>query len=161
MDIARKEGEKRQNVHTHNSTPRFYKNDPALEDTLGVMAEIAFAKWSNLNPDLSEKIHGDGCKDFEFQIKNRVLTIDIKAARKPFNLLLKEQDAKRSADILVLCGIDENAVKFMGWEHKSIMLIMPKKDFGYGYINYYRHSSQLRPMGQLKNLLEMANNGLK
>jgi len=151
-DLAEKIGADRQACHEGHSTPRFY-DDKNTEDVIGIKGELAFAEFSGLQPDLDIKPEGDNGVDFNFKVGSRCLTIDVKTARKPYNLLLKESEAKRCADIIVLAGIKENTVWFIGWEHKSLMLLMNRKTFGYKIMNYYRAASQLRTMDQLKNLI--------
>jgi hypothetical protein len=155
VDLARVEveGAKRQNAHAHNSTERLFA-DPYQENNLGVAAELAFAEWSGLQPDLAARPNGDGLKDFQFCIAGQTLTIDVKAARMPIYLLLKQSKARKASDILVLAGVDIEAgrVWFMGWEHKRVMLISPLKTFGL-HVCHYRPNKELRPMRQLRNLL--------
>tara|TARA_Y100000593_G_scaffold81279_1_gene152009 strand:+ start:4021 stop:4518 length:498 start_codon:yes stop_codon:yes gene_type:complete len=150
---ARTEGEARQRVHEVNGTPRFFK-DSAYEDTLGVAAELAFAQWSGLDANMDVLPGGDGGQDFAFSLGGRTLSVDVKAAKKPFHLLLKKHEAARVADILVLSGVDGDKVWFLGWEHASLMRVSPARDFGYGIVNHYRHYSELRPMWQLKDLID-------
>jgi len=157
MSIAKWEGYVRQQAHSHNGTRRFFE-DENTEDIIGVTAEIAFGKWSGLEPDLEVRPNGDGCKDFLIKVNGRKISIDIKAARKAFNLLLKQKDGLRSADILVLAKVDGDLVSFLGWEHKSMMLVSPVKDFGYGILNHYRSKDDLRPMRQLLDLIKRREN---
>jgi len=152
---ARLEGEKRHAAHASSGTQRFYR-DAAHEDTLGVTAELAFAKWAGLKADLEVKPHGDGGKDFEVNVGGRTITIDVKASRAPINLFLKERDVHHAADIFVLAKVEGDEVTFIGWEHLSMMLLSPKKDFGRGIVNHYRHHSMLRPMWQLMPILKPA-----
>lgn len=151
---ARIVGERRQmgHVSANNSSPRFYK-DMFHEDVLGAKGEIAFATWSGLPADTVVRPYGDKGIDFRFTVGGRTLTVDVKAARTPFNLFVKEHEISRCADILVLARVEEDEVWFLGWEHKSMMLVAPRKDFGKDIVNYYRHYSELRPMWQLKKLL--------
>lgn len=155
MAEAKALGEARQGAHVKNGSPRFF-DDPNEEDTIGVVAELAFAQRFGLEVDRNLYENGDGQSDFKVVISNRLLTIDVKGARKPYNLLIKEKDINVCADIVVLARIEgSNNVSLLGWEHKSIMKLMPVKDFGFGIRNYYRHHTQLRSMSQLACLLNM------
>jgi hypothetical protein len=138
-----------------NGTPRLTA-DPAYEDTMGIMGEIAFGQWSGLTANLVPRPSGDGGFDFSITVAKRTLTIDVKTSRKPLNLLLKCNSVSKCADILVFSHVLEMEVRFLGWEHKSMMLISPVDDFGYGFAMrcHYRHNTELRPMWQLKKLIE-------
>lgn len=145
-------GEQRQNAHP-NGTPRYYDN-PNLEDTIGVRGEAAFAERYNLNVDKRILPQGDDHIDFIVEINNQKVSIDIKTAQKAYNLLIKEWEIGKCADILVLCEYRNGKIIFLGWETREIMKLMPKKVFSRLNIkNYYRHRNDLRPMLQLDKLL--------
>ena len=153
MNKAKTIGEQRQSAHPQG-TPRYYK-DPNAEDIIGVAGELAFAKEYGLQIDDSIRPEGDGHVDFEITINGVEATIDVKTAQKAYNLLIKEWEIEECADIFVLAEYesDEN-IKFLGWETKDVMKMMPKKIFSsLGIKNYYRHWTQLRPMNQLDELL--------
>lgn len=156
-NLAEKLGRERQDGHSENGTLRFFK-DSAHEDILGIKAELAFQEFSGLNADLKVRPEGDGLKDFVFIVSHRRLTVDVKGARAPIFLLLKEKDAEKAADILVLAKVEGDEVWFLGWEHKSMMLISPKREFGYGIVSHYRHHSELRPMWQLADIITRREN---
>ncbi len=100
--------------------------------------------------DESIRPEGDGHVDFSTPIGS----IDVKTARKAYHLLVKAWEMENAADFIVLAQFkDLEHIEFLGWDTKEIMRLMPIKDFGYGIKNYYRHSSQLRPMSQLRDLL--------
>ncbi len=120
---------------------------------MGIKAEVAFGQLVGLDPDYTLKPKGDGGIDFTTTLGGRTVTIDVKGARTPIYLFLKEKDAHQAADIMVLARVTGDEVWFLGWEHKSIMLAMPVRDFGYGIRNYFRHYSELRPIWQLVKLL--------
>jgi hypothetical protein len=149
---AEKLGSERQGVHSKTGTPRFF-DDPNTEDVLGAKAELAFENMTGLKVDRRLLESGDCNKDFEVTINGTKLYIDVKGARRPVYLFVKEKDIQICADILVLAKVENDEVWWLGWEHKSIMRLMPKKDFGYKITNYYRHYSLLRPIWQLTNLI--------
>lgn len=145
-------GEKRQNAHP-NGTPRYY-DDPNIEDTIGVRGEAAFAKRYNLNVDKRILPEGDDHIDFIVEVNNQKVSIDLKTAQKAYNLLIKEWEIDKCADILVLAEYTNGEINFLGWETKEIMKLMPKKVFSRLNIkNHYRHKNDLRPMSQLDRLL--------
>lgn len=153
--LAETLGKNRQSGHdNYNNTRRFFKNK-SEENIIGVKGEMAFAKIFGLEMDEEVRPDGDKSVDFVLQYPARDLTIDVKTARKPIYLFLKKKDAPTAADILVLAGIVDNTVKFIGWEKRSIITAAPTKDFGYGIVNYYKHNTELRPMETLDELLKL------
>lgn len=145
-------GEQRQNAHPLG-TPRYY-NDPNREDTIGVAGEAAFAKRYNLEVDKRILPKGDKHVDFIVDINGLKLTVDVKTAQKAYNLLVKQWEMSKCADILVLAEYRKGKIKFLGWETKEIMRLMPVAVFSSLQIkNYYRHKDDLRPMSQLDDLL--------
>jgi hypothetical protein len=154
-ELAETLGKKRQSGHNnYNNTRRFFKNE-SEENVIGVKGEMAFAKIFGLKMDEEVRPDGDKSVDFVLQYPARDLSIDVKTARKPIYLFLKKKDAPGAADILVLAGIVDNTVRFLGWEKKSVVMEAPTKDFGYGIVNYYKHNTELRPMGALDELLKL------
>ncbi len=156
MNDIKSLGKQRQDAHP-NGTPRYY-NDPNKEDTIGVAGESAFAKRYGLEIDKRILPEGDDHIDFIIKINNFNTTIDVKTAQKAYNLLIKEWEINKCADILVLAEYNDGAIKFLGWETKEIMRLMPTKVFSSLNIkNFYRHRSQLRPMNQLDRILGKTN----
>ena len=154
-------GKGRQGIHP-NGTRRFF-DDPNTEDILGVKAELAFSQMTKIPMDREFRAAGDGCIDFMVPLgdSTELVSLDVKGARTPYNLFVKEPDIKRCADILVLAGVDSNKVWFLGWEHKSIMRRMSKRDFGYKIVNYFRSFKDLRPMSQLIDMIEMGKRAIE
>jgi hypothetical protein len=148
---AKQLGALRQGAHP-KGTERFFA-DPETEDRLGAKCELAFADMFGFEVDAEARPDGDGGIDFTLTTHRRDIVIDVKGARIAHNLLIKEKDIDKCADIIVL-GLVRDDVMFLGWEHKSIMQLMPVRDFGYGIKNYYRHHSELRPMWQLESLIK-------
>jgi hypothetical protein len=137
----------RQQAHP-NGTPRYYENENK-EDIIGIAGEIAFAERYGLKPDLEIRPLGDGHVDFEIESNGKkILTIDVKTARKPYNLLIKKLEMERAADIFVLAKYsEEGKVDFLGWTTKEIMKGQPIKVFSsLGIENYYLHVSGLKKM---------------
>lgn len=116
---------------------------------IGLLGEFVFAQKFGFPIDLSIKPMGDGRKDFTTSVG----TLDVKTARKAYNLL-REVD-KDHADILVLAQYydDLDWIRLVGWEYDLEMAKCPYRDFGYGIINYYKSASELRPMEELERLL--------
>lgn len=152
LEFAKQQGVGRQEIHAKNTTERFYE-DPTQENTTGALGEAAFSRVTGLPMNTEFKAEGDGGIDFVFHLRGRRITIDVKSALKPKYLLLKE-GTRKAADIFVLCGVSGRSSVFLGWEHKSIMLLMPVRDFGKGIRSHYRRPNALRPMWQLYELIK-------
>lgn len=137
----------REELHEHHATSRPLSDDYEL---VGLVGEYAFQLWSGLEMDLELRPGGD-CK-FDFVMPNG-LTIDIKTAKKAYNLFREE--GKPHADILVLAGIaaDLSTVTFYGWEYGVTMVYQPTRDFGHNILNHYKRSGKLRSMHELKKLI--------
>ena len=133
-----------QRLHRNHSTERFFK-DKNIESAIGIYGEIRFGSMYGLAPNLREKIQGD---DYDFLVHGK--KVDVKTARKPLNLLVKEFEIGK-CDIYVNSRFDEakKAVTFLGWETSQVMKEQPQRDFGYGIVNYYKKTGLLKPMEDL------------
>jgi hypothetical protein len=139
---------KRHKAHLNQKSSRPLSEDYEL---LGLLGEEAFARAFGLTSrSLDILPNGDGRWDFAEAF---MLTIDVKAAERPLNLL-REVD-KPHADILVLAGVnlEKRTVRLIGWEYDAVMVRCPSKDFGHGIINHYKRAEDLRPMAQLEQRL--------
>lgn len=143
----------RDNMHLEHESRRPLSQD--FED-VGLAGEVAFAEAYNLPLDLRSITTGDKGVDF-----NTVAgSVDVKTARKAFNLIVEE--GKVLADIYVLARYDDKTqtAKMLGWEYGSELKKCPVKDFGYGVINHYKSVRKLRDMSDLWLLLKGGTNGL-
>ena len=131
---------RRHDIHKNHASSRPLSKDYEL---VGLSGEIAFGKFSGLTPDLSERPEGD--KGVDFTTPNG-MTIDVKTARKAFNLI--HEEGKVFVDIYVLAQYADKTEKadLLGWEYGHALKDAPKRDFGYGIINHYIHKDKLRPM---------------
>jgi len=151
---ARRIAEQRQAVHAKHTTPRLY-DDPCRENEIGVIGERAFARAFGLQHDDRILAEGDGGCDFRVILGKRNVTIDVKTAARPVYLLVKTADIASGADLYVLAHLDRGAVSFVGWETRAIMALMPTAEFSPGIESHFRHREQLRPMGQLVDLMAL------
>lgn len=121
-------------------------------DYIGFRGEWEFAREFGLPIDIWPRAHGDGGIDFNIN----GLTIDVKTSKTPFNLLREAN--RHHARVLVLAGYDEtnDIITFPGWELDEIMVLQPTKTFGHGILNHYKPASLLRPMEELKEIIEKA-----
>jgi len=135
-------------VAAKNSTPRFF-SDNLIEDQIGIFGQLEFGKKYNMYVDLEGRVRGDRT-DFPTVLG----LLDVKTARSPKNLLIKERDIGKS-DLYVLGGfvMGPPRVYFLGWEYDFVMKEMPRRAFGYEIISYYRPRQELRPMEEFEKLI--------
>ena len=140
-------GKARQAIHKGHSTPRFF-DDENTEDIIGAYGEVAFSQLVGFPVDSELRPDGDNGRDFEVPLMFR---IDVKTARKPFNLLVKVKEIDRPVDIYILSKFSDETkeIEFIGWQWRSVMKQQPTKDFGYGIVNHYMSANKLRPMSEL------------
>ena len=115
-------------------------------DLVGVSGEAIFAKYFGLKMNDDIKPEGDDGVDFLLGLN---FTVDVKTARKPYNLLLEV--GKPVADIYVLADFNDGDPYLLGWEWGKSLENAPSKDFGYGVINHYIPADKLRSMNELLN----------
>jgi hypothetical protein len=101
---------------------------------------------------------GDGGTDLVIRCRMptgnpRNFRVDVKTARKPFNLIVEEGKVQADLYILLRYSDEAEACFPVGWEWASVMRRMPTKDFGYGVVNHYRHHTLLRKMDELQSRL--------
>jgi hypothetical protein len=133
----------------HEGTSRKFYRDKTIEEYVGIKGEIQFASEFGLEVDTVDRLEGDGGIDFVLPIGN----INVKTYRKPYNLLVKTTERLSRADIYVLVGYSEvtDNATLLGWEWKTEMLRCPTKNFGFGFVNYYKPAHRLRSIVELKS----------
>jgi hypothetical protein len=142
----------RDSTHSKHASRRPLSDD---FEYVGLAGEVAFAQAYNAPMDLRSVATGDKGVDF-YTIAG---TVDVKTARKPFNLIVEE--GKVVADIYVLARYHDQTKKaeLLGWEYGQNIKKWSIKDFGYGIRNHYKSASQLRKMSELSLLLKGGSNG--
>ena len=115
-------------------------------DLVGVSGEAIFAKYFGLKMNDDIKPEGDDGIDFLLGLN---FSVDVKTARKPFNLLLEV--GKPVADIYVLADYNDGDPYLLGWEWGKILSQAPTRDFGFGVINHYIPAEELRSLDELLN----------
>jgi hypothetical protein len=158
--IAEEMGKNRQLAHK-NGTKRYYE-DENVEDIIGICGEIAFAERYQLEVDKSIRPYGDNHIDFKMIFtkgifKGKEFTIDIKTAKKPYNLLIKEWEIDKCATLLILSKfISKNEIDLLGWDFRKNMAKQPKKIFApkLGIVNFYKHFSELESIYKLDIIMK-------
>ena len=115
-------------------------------DLVGVSGEAIFAKYFGLKMNDDIKPEGDEGIDFLLGLN---FSVDVKTARKPFNLLLEV--GKPVADIYVLADYNDGDPYLFGWEWGKNLSQAPTRDFGYGVINHFIPAEELRSLDELLN----------
>ena len=135
--------DKRSGSHKGHESQRILGEN---HDLVGVSGEAIFAKYFGLKINDDIKPEGDDGIDFLLGLN---FSVDVKTARKPFNLLLEV--GKPVADIYVLAEYNDGAQNLLGWEWGMNLSQAPTRDFGYGVINHYIPAEELRSLDELLN----------
>jgi len=143
IDNIRKMAADREELHKNHASSRPLSKD---YEYIGLKGEEKFAEEFSLALDKELKPGGDKGHDFSSSIG----AIDVKTARKAYNLIVEE--GKVRADVYVLAQYEDSSdsVKLLGWASKDEVLKAPKKDFGYGIINHYIPKHDLHHMDFLR-----------
>tara|TARA_B100000676_G_scaffold31174_1_gene29356 strand:+ start:355 stop:834 length:480 start_codon:yes stop_codon:yes gene_type:complete len=147
-DKLKKIAKEREDVHQNHASSRPLSKD---YEYIGLVGESEFANQFNFKLDQELRPSGDGGRDFNSPLG----LIDVKTARKAFNLIVEE--GKVDSDIYVLAQYHEKteSASLLGWAYKKEVLEAPRKDFGYKIINHYINKRNLRTIDSLKKLLEI------
>jgi hypothetical protein len=134
--------------HNNDRSQRILSRD---HDKVGLAGEFVFGEFSGRWPDTSIKRGGDEGIDFHI---NLTFTVDVRTARKPYNLI-HEEGKPFSSDIYVLAGFNDDTQRasLIGWEWGSALSRAPTRDFGHGVINHFISADKLRPMEELAKRL--------
>lgn len=128
-------------------------------EVVGAYGEIVWARMHGLPDPEQFGDGGDGGRDFLHQVRTdtggvKPISVDIKTARKAYNLLVPVGDVR--ADVYVLAAYVETArqsprIKFVGWELSSAITRAPSRKFHErGQLNHFISASALRPMNSLE-----------
>lgn len=115
-------------ANTRDSFPEL-KDQKKRNETIGVMAELAFCKWANLYPNL-DVVNQSGTTDLIYQ----GWKCDIKATdRADGQLIVPVRKKKGASDVYILGIIHGNSVDFSGYATEDEILNEARiKDLGYG-----------------------------
>lgn len=141
--IVSQEARDRHEAHKHHASSRPLSDDYEL---IGLLGEVEFGKLTGQMVDLERRLDGDKGVDFVVPLN---FTIDVKTARKAFNLI--HEAGKSFADIYVLARYDDETktTELLGWEWGAVLAKAPVRDFGHGIKNHYIAAENLRPMSEL------------
>lgn len=84
--------------------------DPMTTDIVGILGEVAFAKWANVYPDMTTHLrHGS------FDATFRGWSVDVKSTRKPSGELWVDARPDKRASVYVLVHIEYASAHIVGW----------------------------------------------
>lgn len=84
--------------------------DPMTTELVGLYAELAFAKWANVYPDLTTHLrHGTA----DAYLGER--SVDVKGTRNPMGDLYVDMRQDKTPDIYVLVHVDYATCTLLGW----------------------------------------------
>tara|TARA_Y100000310_G_scaffold49259_1_gene45551 strand:- start:180 stop:617 length:438 start_codon:yes stop_codon:yes gene_type:complete len=135
----------RRSIHDDHASSRPLS---AGYEEIGVAGELAFEDWSGCPMDRTVRPAGDTC---DFTIAGH--TIDVKTARKAYNLIIEE--GRVDQDIYVLAQFETpDGIRFLGWHWGVVMAKQPVRTFGHGIRNHFMAAAELRTMADLREGLE-------
>lgn len=158
-DAIRREAQLRHEAHIGHPTHR-----PLSEgyELVGLRGEEAFVEMFGGEVDMERKLGGDGGRDNSLPLRfvepatgslvAVVFLVDIKAARKPGNLIAEVGKVKPKT-IYVLAKYDDarDKAELLGWEWGDRLAKAPRRDFGYGVINHFIPRGSLRKLTELQH----------
>lgn len=147
-DPIKAEAEARHAAHVDHPTHRPLSEDYEL---VGLRGEEALAKRFGLTVDMVRRPNGDGGIDNVLTLDGKQYVVDVKCARKAFNLIVEVGKVKPQTVYVLAAYYDEtDSAELVGWEWGSIVLKAPTKDFGYGIENHYIPRERLRKIEELE-----------
>lgn len=119
--------------------------NPEERHVIGLMGEMAFAIYADL--ELNTEIVGwtDDGVDFEVSIEGVERTVDIKTSQEePYVLPVKE--GRVNSDYYVLAHLQGSTVTFLGVATKEVVLDRDRTKSKYGHYNHLVPVSVLEPL---------------
>ena len=141
MAVARDVATMRRYINTLIDSREIHFSRTVFDDEVnGVVAELGFAKWQNVYPDLGQP----HAKSYDCVVRGR--RVDVKAVTKRHHQLIapiwKTDDC---VDIYVLGVVEDNGVEFIGWVHSHEFIRDDAvTDIGHGP-TYVLPQNQLHP----------------
>lgn len=119
--------------------------DPEDRNAVGLMGEMAFAIYADLQIDTEIVPWSDGGCDFRVRLDGEPVNLDVKTAQKePYALFVKEYSMK--ADYYVLAHLDGRRVELVGGASRAMVKGGSHRTSEYGHKNYVLPISDLEPV---------------
>jgi len=136
--VYRKASERNQSFEDHEGWDNDAKSwgvDPEDRNVIGLMGEMAFAIYADLEIDTDLVRWTDEGVDFEVTIDGMERSLDVKTSQKePYALFVKEW--RVDSDYYVLGHLEGRTVTFLGAATREMVLDANKKESKYGHVNY-------------------------
>jgi len=117
---------------------------------VGAAGEQAFSEFCGIEPSWTKTATGDKGLDFQCSL---AVTVDVKTARKPYNLIVEEGKVVSDIYILARYHDDTETGTLLGWRWGIDIRQAPVRDFGYGVMNHYMPRATMFPMDALDKRL--------
>lgn len=153
--VYRKASERNQSFEERDdwdNQARKWGVDPEDRHVIGLMGEMAFAIYADLEIDTELVGWSDGGVDFEVSIDGIGRTVDVKTSQKePYVLPVKEWRVE--SDYYVLGHLEETTVTFLGAATKEMVLDGERKKSKFGHYNYEVPVSSLNPIPDSESIV--------
>ncbi len=140
---AREVADRRVRMHANDKSCRPLSPD---WEFLGLIGEFVFGERFDMEPDLGDRRSGDDGIDF---VLPNGLLVDVKTARKAFNLLVEKN--KVVADVYVLAAYREDVgwATLLGWEWGGTVIVKDTKPFSPNIESHFVPARYLIPMDRM------------
>jgi len=161
--VYRKASERNQSFEERedwDNSARTWGVDPEDRHAIGLLGEMAFAIYADLEIDTELVWWSDGGVDFEVSINDVDRTVDVKTSRKePYALPVKEWRVDSEYYILAhLEGtledtLEEVTVNLIGTATKEMVLDADRKKSNFDHYNYEVPVSSLNPIPDSESIV--------
>jgi hypothetical protein len=155
--VYRKASERNQSFEERddwNNQARKWGVDPEDRHVVGLMGEMAFAIYADLEIDTDLFGWSDGGVDFKISIDGIERTVDIKTSQEePYVLPVKEWRVE--SDYYVLGYLQETTVTFLGAATKKMVLDRERTKSKFGHYNYEVPISSLKSIPDRESIVSV------
>lgn len=147
--------EARHELHKNHASSRPLSKDYEL---VGLAGEVAMAAFAGTAVDMSLRPGGDAGKDVRIHLHTkqgpRWFVVDVKTARKPFNILVEEGKVKSDIYVIARYIEETSTAELIAWQWGSVLKRIPARDVGgFGIISHAQPTRLARQMSELKERL--------